>query len=198
MNSVKETRRLLAHFDDKTITVYQAYRDEIADAAIRDGTFSDGFSLTRMTWIKPSFGWMLYRAGYGRKEGQERILRIRLLRDGFERILASAALSHFDPRFYPTEDAWKQRLRETTNRIQWDPDRNLRLGRLEHRAIQIGVQGADVKSYVNEWIVGIEEVTKLAHQIEGVVRSKGTEFPPVPDELEYPVPRSLRHAIGMT
>ena len=187
----------MAHFDDKTITVYQAYRDEIADGALRDGTFSDGFSMSRMTWIKPSFGWMLYRAGYGRKEGQERILKIRIKRDGFESILANAALSHFDASFYDSREAWQQRLRETSNRVQWDPDRNLRLGRLEHRAIQVGIQGADVERYVNEWIVGIEEVTQLAHEFEAVAKARSTTFPPVPEEREYPVPESLRRGIGM-
>jgi len=197
MESVRETRRVLAHYDDKTITVYQAYRDEIADGALRDGTFSEGFTLTRMTWIKPSFGWMLYRAGYGCKEGQERILRIRIAREGFESILANAALSHFDSDFYESRDAWQQRLAQTSNRVQWDPDRNLRLGRLEHRAIQVGIHGKDVRSYVNDWIVGIEDVTQLAHEVEAVAKSRATNYPPVPKEREYPIPESLRRDIGM-
>ena len=37
----------------KTIRVYQAYNDKIADEAIKLGTFGEHFSLTRMTWIKP-------------------------------------------------------------------------------------------------------------------------------------------------
>ncbi|HBB34945.1 MAG TPA: hypothetical protein DDZ80_20145 [Cyanobacteria bacterium UBA8803] len=31
------------------------------------GNFGKGFSLHRMTWIKPSLGWMLYRSGYATK-----------------------------------------------------------------------------------------------------------------------------------
>jgi hypothetical protein len=32
-----------------------------------------------MTWIKPSFAWVLYRSGYGFKDkNQERILKIKL------------------------------------------------------------------------------------------------------------------------
>lgn len=197
MGTAKPVRRVLAHFDESTITVYQAFRDEIADGALRDGTFSDGFSFTRMTWIKPSFGWMLYRCGYGRKEGQERVLRIRITREGFEQILRNATLSHYDADVFETEDGWKKRLREVTNRVQWDPDRNLRLGRLEHRAIQIGIRGPDVRSYVNDWIRGIEDVTALAYEIESVAKAGRDEFPPVPEEREYPVPASIRPGIGM-
>ncbi|WP_141653813.1 DUF4291 family protein, partial [Erwinia billingiae] len=33
------------------------------------GTFaSPPFSMTRMTWIKPSFLWMMYRSGWGMKD----------------------------------------------------------------------------------------------------------------------------------
>ena len=30
-----------------------------------------------MTWIKPSFAWMLYRCGYGRKHAQSRVLKLK-------------------------------------------------------------------------------------------------------------------------
>ena len=49
-------RQIRAGFDERTIRVYQAYSDEIAEAALKHGRFvSPPFSLTRMTWIKPSF-----------------------------------------------------------------------------------------------------------------------------------------------
>ena len=51
----EEERNIYAVFDDKTIRVYQAYNNEIADEALKLGKFGSKFSLTRMTWIKPSF-----------------------------------------------------------------------------------------------------------------------------------------------
>jgi hypothetical protein len=45
-----------------------------------------------MTWIKPSFTWMMHRSGWGAKERQERILAIEFLRSGFEWALAHACL----------------------------------------------------------------------------------------------------------
>ncbi len=56
----EEERNIYAVFDDKTIRVYQAYNNEIADEALKLGKFGSKFSLTRMTWIKPSFLWMMY------------------------------------------------------------------------------------------------------------------------------------------
>ena len=51
-----------AAYTAETITVYQAYGPQIADPAVRAGTFVPPFSRDRMTWIKPSFGWMMHLA----------------------------------------------------------------------------------------------------------------------------------------
>jgi hypothetical protein len=54
-------RQIRALFDDKTITVYQAYSASIAIPAVRDQRLdaSPDFLLGRMTWIKPSWCWMM-------------------------------------------------------------------------------------------------------------------------------------------
>ena len=64
-------REIRAAYDDEGLYVYQAYRPEIGLYAAEHGRFGPGFKLDRMTWIKPSFGWMLYRCGYGFKPDQE-------------------------------------------------------------------------------------------------------------------------------
>ena len=68
MKYEEQERKIYAKYDDKTIRVYQAYNDVIADEAIKLGTFGEYFSLTRMTWIKPSFLWMMYRCGWTEKD----------------------------------------------------------------------------------------------------------------------------------
>ena len=83
----EEKRNIYAVFDDKTIRVYQAYSNEIADEALKLGKFGSKFSLTRMTWIKPSFLWMMYRSSWASKQGQERILAIDLKKEGFDEIV---------------------------------------------------------------------------------------------------------------
>ena len=52
-----------ALYNDETIRVYQAYNKTIAEEAVKNGTFGSHFSLNRITWIKPSFLWMMYRCG---------------------------------------------------------------------------------------------------------------------------------------
>jgi Domain of unknown function (DUF4291) len=79
-----ETRLIRAAYSARTITIYQAYSPEIAGQAVRAGTFVPPFSRDRMTWIKPSFGWMMHRSGWGAKPGQERILAVDISRSGFE------------------------------------------------------------------------------------------------------------------
>ncbi|AVR99315.1 DUF4291 domain-containing protein [Pseudoduganella armeniaca] len=162
-------RQIRAVHDDSTIRVYQAYSNEIADAALAHGTFvSPPFKLERMTWIKPSFLWMMYRAGWGFKDpGQQRILAIDISRAGFAWALAHACLSH--PEAGMSQAEWEERKRTSPVRIQWDPERDLLLQPLPHRAIQIGLSGEAVRLYVNEWIERITDVTPLAHEIHALV-----------------------------
>ena len=79
MIDIPERQIRAVYVTTHTIRVYQAYSDEIADAALVRGTFiSPPFKMDRMTWIKPSFLWMMYRAGWGYKDvGQRRILAMR-------------------------------------------------------------------------------------------------------------------------
>lgn len=55
-------RHILAQFDEHAVVVYQAYRPSIGrHAATHGDLLGGGFSLDRMSWIKPNFLWMLYR-----------------------------------------------------------------------------------------------------------------------------------------
>ncbi len=64
-------REIRADYDRETIVVYQAYSQAIATAAIRAGRFVPPFSFGRMTWIKPSFLWLMERSNWGAKPNQE-------------------------------------------------------------------------------------------------------------------------------
>jgi hypothetical protein len=163
-------RQIRAVYDDETIRVYQAYSDAIADSALAHGTFvSPPFKMERMTWIKPSFLWMMYRAGWGFKDpGQNRILAIDITREGFEWALANSCLSHADPSM--SKEEWERLKNSAPVRIQWDPERDLLLQPLPHRAIQIGLSKEAVKLYVNQWVRRITDVTPLAHDIRTLVQ----------------------------
>ncbi|MEM6283604.1 MAG: DUF4291 domain-containing protein [Chloroflexota bacterium] len=192
------TKQILAAYDDEGVYVYQAFRPEIVQAALQDGTFGGGgFKMERMTWIKPSFGWMLYRAGYAMKEHQQNIVKIKLSHAGFRQALKWGVLSTWNPNVYESEGEWQRDVKKSPVRIQWDPDRSLKGGKIGRRAIQIGLRGKAVYAYINEWIIGLEDVTALAHRIGELKRAKKPIEVNVPDERVYPVEAEIMHRLGM-
>jgi hypothetical protein len=189
-------RRVLADFDDEGVWVYQAFRPETVTVAVAKGTFGKGFGLDRMTWIKPSFGWMLHRSNYASAKRQEAIARVKLRREGFDRILRAGVLTSFDPSAHQSREEWDRSLRATEVHVQWDPDRALSGRPLERRAIQLGLHGSMVRRYVDEWIVTVVDVTPLAKDVQRAVVQGGT-MPTVPAEREYPVDDEVRHRLAI-
>ena len=64
--AAKPAREIRAIYGAETIRVYQAFQNTIALPALQKQTFVAPFEFTRMTWIKPSFLWMMTRSGWGR------------------------------------------------------------------------------------------------------------------------------------
>ena len=152
-------RHILAHYDADTIVVYQAYRRSIGAYAIRHGAFGVDFSYGRMSWIKPNFLWMMYRSGWGTKEGQEITLGLRLRRPFFDGVLAQAVASSRDPAGHATHDAWKAAIETSDVRLQWDPDHDP-LGRaLSRRAIQLGLRGAVLDAFGRRELLEVLDMT---------------------------------------
>ena len=152
-------RHILAHFDDASIVVYQAYRPAIADFAVKHQRFGGEFSYNRMSWIKPNFLWMMYRAGWATKEGQERILAVRLPRDFFDEILRAAIPSSFDATRYATHDDWQHAVAHSDVRLQWDPDHDPHGKPLQRRAVQLGLRGTMLRCYGSDALLSIEDIT---------------------------------------
>jgi hypothetical protein len=152
-------RQIRALYDDETITVYQAYSASIAKPAVaqqRLDAASDRFSRTRKTWVKPSWSWMMYRSGYAAKDKrQERILALKLRHQAFLDILARGVLTHGNNN--KPQDSDKTTSGTFVN-IQWDPERDIRLKRLDYRSIQIGVTASELVDVIES----IEDVTDEA------------------------------------
>jgi hypothetical protein len=149
-------QHILAHHDASSVVVYQAYRPAIGEYAVRHGRL-DGpdFSLSRMSWIKPNFLWMMYRSGWGTKEGQEVTLGLRLRRAFFERLVREAVPSTFDALDYPSREAWQEAVGRSEVRLQWDPDHSPRGGKLERRAIQLGLRGRTLAAFAHEELLEV-------------------------------------------
>lgn len=183
-------RRVRARYTDETVTVYQAYSPALGLPAVRDGRFPATWKRERMTWIKPSFLWMMYRCGWGEKADQETVLAIEIDRGGFDWALRHACLSHYDPDEHPDRAAWRWELKRAPARVQWDPERDLRLRPLPYRSLQLGLSGEASRRYADAWTVAIRDVTPLAQEIRSRLRSDDAPgaLALLPEERAYPAP----------
>ncbi|MER7662408.1 MULTISPECIES: DUF4291 domain-containing protein [unclassified Streptomyces] len=183
-------RRIRALHTASTITVYQAYSPTIGVPAARDGRFPATWKRDRMTWIKPSFLWMMYRCGWGLKEGQEIVLAVEIVRDGFDWALENSCLSHYDRDVHADRPSWKRELKSSPARVQWDPERDLHQRPLPCRSLQLGLAGEASRRYADEWTASITDVTPIAHRIHALVRQGDldTARSLLPDERPYSHP----------
>lgn len=196
-------REIRAQHTADTIVVYQAYCNEIGLAAAEQHRLdaSPKFSTSRMTWIKPSWAWMMYRSGYSYKDPrQECILAISLRKDVFISLLENAVVA----------SAQNTDICETQHtdalprvRVQWDPERTIRLEKLPYRSIQIGVPGERVKA-LNDGIVNIRNVTEQARELKQeldnnkdvtaeALQSRGL----ITEETTFSVSERLSHLLDM-
>lgn len=182
-----------ADFDRDTIVVYQAYLPAIADAALAAGRFVPPFSTGRMTWIKPSFLWLMHRSRWGQKAGQERTLAVRITRAGWERALGLATLTSFDRCLFRTPDAWAEQFRVSPVHLQWDTERSLRGAALPYSSIQVGLSRHIIGAYVGQWVVGIADLTPRVRKIHDLLQAGQAEQARrhLPPERVYPIPPTL-------
>ena len=197
MPAVHEIR---ADYDANSIVVYQAYPKAIAEAALQAGKFTPPFSFGRMTWIKPSFLWMMERSNWGLKTGQEHILAVRLTRAGWEEALSLAVLTHPETGVYRNEEDWRRQFEAAPVYVQWDPERTLRGAALDHKSIQVGISRHMIQRYADEWTTGIEDRTPLVRKMHSLIQSgqatKAKEL--LPKERVYPVPSETARRLGMS
>lgn len=108
------------------------------------------------------------------------------------------SISLAEPGTYASEAEWASRKAISPVRVQWDPERSLSLGPLDHRAIQVGLSGAAVTRYVDDWIAGVSDVTGTAREIADLVQTGDIDAARhrCPRENPYPLPGDIARAIG--
>ena len=191
------TKKIIACYDENTIRVYQAYNHGIANEVEKLGRFGSRFSMNRMTWIKPSFLWMMYRCGWATKENQERVLAIDISIESFREILGNVVLSSFDEKVYKTYENWKTQLDKSKVRCQWDPDKDLYMNPMTQRAIQIGMKDEIVEKYVNEWIKSITDITEYVHQTKKLIDTDMIDKIVLPDEKVFELTEEEKRILGI-
>jgi hypothetical protein len=176
-------KQIIGQKNGENVIVYQAFNHHIAEYAVKNQRFGgEHYSFSRMSWIKPGFLWMMYRAGWASKEHQQNILAITLPLEHFKTILKEATMSSYDAGIYATQEDWKTELEKTEVRLQWDPDHDPNGNKQERKAIQLGMKGNILKKFCTEWIVKIEDITGFAHEEYEKVKQQRLEDLQVPYE----------------
>lgn len=179
-------REIRADYDRDHLVVYQSYAPNIAKPALAQQRFVSPFSFGRMTWIKPSFLWLMERSGWGQKAGQEVTLAVRILRRKWDDALGRAVLTDGD-----TDGG--------AVHVQWDPERSLRGEKLPHRSIQVGISRHLIREYAAEWIVSITDLSPLVGKLRELRRQGRFDHAKrlLPPERVYPVSPAIARVLGM-
>lgn len=184
-----------ANYNRDTITMYQAYGEPIAKPALEAQTFVSPFSMKRMTWIKPSWNWLMHRSAWGTKKNQEHILAIEISMEGWIKALDAAVLTEFVPQVHASREQWREAFEQAKVHVQWDTERSMRGAALDHYSIQVGLSRHMIDRYVEDWIVGIQDMTPTVRKIRRLMREgKGDQARRhTPAEREWVAPVDLGH-----
>ncbi len=183
---MKYTKEVFAKYDRQCIRVYQAYNPVIAKEAIELQTFGTSFNQNRMTWIKPSFLWMMYRSNWGTKKNQECILALDIYKEKFNELLSKAILTSPDSILFEGKQ-WEKAFEETTVYCQWDPDRNINGNVINRAAIQIGLKGSTLRDFLDTAIFRIEDLTPLVRKWNEQRKNGKLNIKNLPVEKIYPI-----------
>jgi hypothetical protein len=134
---------------------------------------------------------MMYRSGWGTKPDQEVTLAIWLRRSAFDVVLSQAVPSSFDAQRYATEAAWKAAVATSDVRVQWDPDHSPDGAPLLRRALQLGLRGATLGHYAQDWIVAIEDVSAFVARQRQMLAAGRLDQLETPREEAYAVTDEL-------
>ena len=183
------TNEIRADYSTQSIVIYQAYPSAIAHAVLRAQQFVSPFSFTRMTWIKPSFLWLMERSNWGQKAGQEYILAVHMTRHGWEEALSLGVLTSYEPSAHATMQLWRNQFEQAVVHVQWDPERSLRGRDVGYNSIQVGLSRHIIQTYVTQWVTAIHDYTPTVRKIHALLKAGQTDKAKrlVPSEQAYPV-----------
>ena len=154
----KSGQHILAQTGDGAVIVYQAFKPCIAQYAVDNNKFGGPhYSMSRMTWIKTNFLWMMFRSDWGRSKNQEKVLAIHVRQEGFDKILSRA---------YTGNSQKEKGIGEVDVRLQWDPDHDPYGKKEVRRVIQLGLRGETLAEFNNNWIVKIMKIEDVSDIVE--------------------------------
>lgn len=140
---------------------------------------------------------MMYRCGYSYKDDRQTcVLAIKVSHEGFSGLLENARLSAHGE---------KDGKKESKVVVQWDPERSWRNAKMDDvRSIQIGIGPELTKQWIEEWVMGIEDVTDTARTLKkeldmnkNVTEEELRKKQLLAEERPYEVPDHVRKLLKM-
>lgn len=194
-----EGQYILAQYTEDYVVVYQAYQSAIGEFAAEHQYFGGQyFSYGRMSWIKPNFLWMMHRSGWGQKPGQEITLAIKLKRDFFDALLEQAVASNFVQSPITEQADWRKALKDSSVRLQWDPDHDPKGKKETRRAIQLGLRDESLQPFKGDAIIEIEDISAFVAEQRRHAENGDYQDLVTPEErLYFPQSASARRNIGL-
>lgn len=158
-------KHILCQERGDSIIVYQAFNPHIAAYAVANQQFGgEYYRFSRMSWIKPNFLWMMYRADWAPREHQQQILAIEISKVHFTNLLSQAVHSSYKESVYGSRETWKDQVGQSSVRLQWDPDHDPYGNKLDRRAIQLGLRGNVLRQFATDRVRSIEDITPFVKQ----------------------------------
>ena len=84
-------------------------------------------------------------------------------------------------------EKWKEMVRSSDVRVQWDPEKDINGNNLPYRSIQIGLRGQAVRDYVNDWIINISDITDYVKELNELRLNKRDISDMLPKEKVYKI-----------
>ena len=93
--------------------------------------------------------------------------------------------------------AWSKAFETATVHVQWDPERSLRGAALNQYSIQVGVGRTLIRTYAEDWTVGLTDLTPTVHKVAALVRAGQTAKAErlLPPERPYPLDAAIARRI---
>lgn len=179
-------RYIIGQFNESSVFVYQAFNERIAAFAVKEQQFGGpDYDFNRMTWLKPSFLWMMHYSGWAKKENQEKVLAIRLCRKGFNEMLEHANLICEKGRCTPAQLDSTIAGNPAQILLRWEPYHDLFGKVTEREAVMIGLRGKAMRRYNEQWIQEIEDITDFVKAQQSLLQQGNKETGKLPRERVY-------------
>ena len=102
--------------------------------------------------------------------------------DAFKNYLKNAVYSSYNEKLEISREEWQNQVKESSVRLQWDPDHDPFGNKLERRAIQIGLRNDFIKTFAKKDILLIEDISDFVKEQHQFVLNDDLDNLVLPEE----------------